>query len=102
MKVHPQIVDRIIEALKGCETICVVGHVRPDGDCVGSQLGLTLALWLGMAAQLWIVGVRRPRILILLPTVTAAAVCGLFIVLLDSSFPHGPIESLLVPLLGRT
>jgi len=22
----------------------VVGHVRPDGDCVGSQLGLTLAL----------------------------------------------------------
>src|SRR5687767_2345127 len=44
MKVHPQIVDRIIEALKGCETICVVGHIRPDGDCVGSQLGLTLAL----------------------------------------------------------
>lgn len=44
MKVHPKIVDRIVEALKGVETICVVGHVRPDGDCVGSQLGLTLAL----------------------------------------------------------
>src|SRR5687768_2197397 len=44
MKVHPKIVDRIVEALKGVETVCVVGHVRPDGDCVGSQLGLTLAL----------------------------------------------------------
>jgi phosphoesterase RecJ-like protein len=44
MKVHPKIVDRIVEATKGVETICVVGHVRPDGDCIGSQLGLTLAL----------------------------------------------------------
>src|SRR5918993_1076291 len=44
MKVHPQVVDRIVEAIKGSETICVVGHIRPDGDCVGSQLGLTLAL----------------------------------------------------------
>ncbi|MBI5774698.1 MAG: bifunctional oligoribonuclease/PAP phosphatase NrnA, partial [Verrucomicrobia bacterium] len=25
-------------------TVCVVGHVRPDGDCIGSQVGLTLAL----------------------------------------------------------
>lgn len=44
MKVHPKIVDRIIEAIKGSESICVVGHIRPDGDCIGSQLGLTLAL----------------------------------------------------------
>jgi len=44
MKVHPKIVDRIIEAIKESETICVVGHIRPDGDCIGSQLGLTLAL----------------------------------------------------------
>ena len=44
MKVHPKIVDRILEAIRESETICVVGHVRPDGDCVGSQLGLTLAL----------------------------------------------------------
>lgn len=44
MKVHPKIVDRIVEAIKASETICVVGHVRPDGDCIGSQLGLTLAL----------------------------------------------------------
>lgn len=44
MKVHPKIVDRIVEAIKASETICIVGHVRPDGDCIGSQLGLTLAL----------------------------------------------------------
>lgn len=44
MKVHPKIVDRILEAIKASDTICVVGHVRPDGDCIGSQLGLTLAL----------------------------------------------------------
>ena len=44
MKVHPKIVDRIIETIKGSETICVVGHVRPDGDCIGSQIGLSIAL----------------------------------------------------------
>jgi bifunctional oligoribonuclease and PAP phosphatase NrnA len=44
MKAHPKIVDRVVEAIKASETICVVGHVRPDGDCIGSQLGLTLAL----------------------------------------------------------
>jgi phosphoesterase RecJ-like protein len=44
MKSHPKIIDRIIEALRGSQTLCVVGHIRPDGDCVGSQLGLTLAL----------------------------------------------------------
>jgi phosphoesterase RecJ-like protein len=44
MKPHPKIIDRIIEALRESHTICVAGHIRPDGDCVGSQLGLTLAL----------------------------------------------------------
>jgi phosphoesterase RecJ-like protein len=44
MKVHPKIIDRILEGIRGSQTICVVGHIRPDGDCVGSQLGLTLAL----------------------------------------------------------
>src|SRR5689334_16845496 len=44
MKVYPKIIDRIVEAIKGSETVCVVGHVRPDVDCIGSQLGLTLAL----------------------------------------------------------
>jgi phosphoesterase RecJ-like protein len=44
MKGHPKIIDRILEGIRNSETICVVGHVRPDGDCIGSQLGLTMAL----------------------------------------------------------
>jgi phosphoesterase RecJ-like protein len=40
----PKVVQRIIEALRGAQTVCVVGHVRPDGDCIGSQLGLAFAL----------------------------------------------------------
>ncbi len=44
MKPIPKTVERILEALDGAKTICIVGHVRPDGDCVGSQLGLAMAL----------------------------------------------------------
>jgi phosphoesterase RecJ-like protein len=44
VKPHPKIIDRIIDAIRENRTFCVVGHIRPDGDCVGSQLGLTLAL----------------------------------------------------------
>jgi bifunctional oligoribonuclease and PAP phosphatase NrnA len=44
VKPHPKIIDRILDAIRENQTFCVVGHVRPDGDCVGSQLGLTLAL----------------------------------------------------------
>ena len=44
MKAHPKIIGRLIEAMREHETFCVVGHIRPDGDCVGSQLGLAMAL----------------------------------------------------------
>src|SRR5947209_9148189 len=44
MKPRPKIIDRILEAVRDAQIICVVGHIRPDGDCIGSQLGLTLAL----------------------------------------------------------
>jgi phosphoesterase RecJ-like protein len=44
MKAYPRIIDRILDAIRSSETFCVVGHIRPDGDCVGSQLGLSLAL----------------------------------------------------------
>ena len=44
MKSYPKIIDRIIEEIGQHKTFCIVGHVRPDGDCVGSQLGLALAL----------------------------------------------------------
>ena len=44
MKARSQIIDRILDAIRDAKTICVVGHIRPDGDCIGSQLGLALAL----------------------------------------------------------
>jgi phosphoesterase RecJ-like protein len=44
VKTGSRIIERVLEAIAPCRTICVVGHIRPDGDCVGSQLGLTLAL----------------------------------------------------------
>ncbi len=44
MKNHPKVTDRVLEAIRESRTICVVGHIRPDGDCVGSQLALALAL----------------------------------------------------------
>ena len=44
MNGYPKIIDRILDAVRQSKTFCVVGHLRPDGDCVGSQLSLTLAL----------------------------------------------------------
>jgi bifunctional oligoribonuclease and PAP phosphatase NrnA len=44
VKSYPKIIDRILEIIRENKTFCVVGHVRPDGDCIGSQLGLALAL----------------------------------------------------------
>jgi hypothetical protein len=58
-------------------------------------LGLTLALWLAMLLALLIMGVRKRATLVWLPLALAAAVFLLFIVVLESDFPHGPIEKLL-------
>lgn len=58
-------------------------------------LGLTLALWLAMLLALLIMGVRKRAMLVWLPLALAAAVFLLFIVVLESDFPHGPIEKLL-------
>jgi bifunctional oligoribonuclease and PAP phosphatase NrnA len=44
VKKYPKIIDRILHSARKNKTFCIVGHVRPDGDCVGSQLGLALAL----------------------------------------------------------
>ena len=44
MRPSPKIIERILAGIRDSQTICVAGHVRPDGDCIGSQLGLTLAL----------------------------------------------------------
>jgi phosphoesterase RecJ-like protein len=44
MKPTPQVIRRIIDTVRPLQRLCVVGHVRPDGDCIGSQLALALAL----------------------------------------------------------
>jgi len=44
VKSYPKIIDRILEIIRENKTFCIVGHVRPDGDCIGSQLALALAL----------------------------------------------------------
>ncbi len=44
MKTPSKTVAKIIEEIRQHKRICVVGHQRPDGDCVGSQLALATAL----------------------------------------------------------
>jgi phosphoesterase RecJ-like protein len=44
MKTRPKIIDRIIKEIAAHQSFCVVGHVRPDGDCIGSQLAVTYTL----------------------------------------------------------
>lgn len=38
------ILPQVLTALETPRNVCVVGHVRPDGDCIGSQLALAHAL----------------------------------------------------------
>ena len=57
-------------------------------------LGLTLGLALALFAALWIMGARGKPLLIL-PLAVAAAAYLLFVVLLHSDIPHGPIARLL-------
>ena len=57
-------------------------------------LGVTLGLLLALFAALWIMGARG-KLLAIVPLVVAAAVYLLFVYLLQSDIPHGPIERLL-------
>jgi hypothetical protein len=57
-------------------------------------LGLTLSLFLSMAAALWLMGVRKARVILAISFGVAAAAYLLFILVLDAGFPHGPIEQL--------
>ena len=57
-------------------------------------LGLTLSLFLAMAAALWLMGVRRPPLVLGIAFGVAAAAYLLFIAVLDAGFPHGLIEKL--------
>jgi bifunctional oligoribonuclease and PAP phosphatase NrnA len=54
MKPVPEAVRQILDLLAKAHTVCVVGHVRPDGDCIGSQLGLALVLeGIGKEVTIW-------------------------------------------------
>lgn len=41
---RPPVLRQILRVIRRSRSICVVGHIRPDGDCIGSQLALALAL----------------------------------------------------------
>jgi phosphoesterase RecJ-like protein len=40
LNVNRDMLDRILDRIRGVQSIQVVGHVRPDGDCIGSLLGM--------------------------------------------------------------
>jgi hypothetical protein len=61
-------------------------------------LGLTLGTFLALAAGLYLMGIRKRTVLMVLPAIIAAMLYLLFIALLDSPFPHGPIELLVTAL----
>ena len=44
MKRRLKIIDQIIRELKAARTIAIAGHMRPDGDCIGSELALAYTL----------------------------------------------------------
>jgi hypothetical protein len=61
-------------------------------------LGLTLSLFLGLAAGLYLMGVRKRAQLFWVPFAIAACAYLLFIALLNSDLPHGPVEKAIVVL----
>jgi tripartite tricarboxylate transporter TctB family protein len=67
-------------------------------------LGLTLALFLAMAAALYLMGLRKPVRIFWIAFAVSASAYLLFIALLGSDIPHGPVEraiSTVVPRSGR-
>ena len=63
-------------------------------------LGLTLAIFCFMCATMLVLGVRKPLPLLAAAfTVAAGGYVG-FIVILNTRFPHGPVENLLARIFG--
>src|SRR5690606_14299645 len=58
-------------------------------------LGFTLTTFLFMLSSMIALGTRSPRTLLTVATVTAAGGYVFFIAILDTRFPHGPVEHLL-------
>jgi hypothetical protein len=65
-------------------------------------LGLTLTLFLSMAAALRAMGLRKMKTNLILSFIVAASAYGLFIALLDTDMPHGPVEQRMGKLLGKS
>ena len=63
-------------------------------------LGVTLGLLIAMLAALWVSGVRSRAALVWIPLAVAASVYLLFIAVLQSELPHGPVEWMLAKLLS--
>jgi hypothetical protein len=61
-------------------------------------LGLTLSLFLGLAAGLYLMGVRKRAHLFWVSFAIAASAYLLFIALLNSDLPRGPVEKALAAL----
>lgn len=64
-------------------------------------LGLTLTLFLAMAAALRATGLRSWKKNLLISVIVAASAWGLFIALLDSDMPRGPVETLMSKMPGK-
>lgn len=64
-------------------------------------LGTTGGLFLSMFLSMAVLGVRSPAILLGVSTAVGASVYVLFIYLLDSRLPTGPVEAAIGALLGR-
>ena len=56
-------------------------------------MGLTLGLFVWMTVALWIMGIRRWGVLASISGAVAVSAYLLFILALDSDFPHGPVEN---------
>ncbi|MBQ3104698.1 MAG: bifunctional oligoribonuclease/PAP phosphatase NrnA [Lachnospiraceae bacterium] len=55
--------NRLEELVKGARTIAVSGHIRPDGDCVGSVLAVSRYLKCTMPeAQVWTILQKPPLV----------------------------------------
>ena len=63
-------------------------------------LGVTLGLLIAMPAALWVSGVRSRAALVWIALAVAASVYLLFIAVLQSELPHGPVEWMLAKLLS--
>ncbi len=50
----------LLKELKGAKTVAISGHVRPDGDCIGSVMGMYLYLQKAMPALTVIPMIEEP------------------------------------------